>query len=173
MGIPRFLDWGFVTQFPSGSTSLKSEQTAVSLVEPPPSSPNMSTSLAQPCSLPSEPGIRPWLTGAQVLAEGHTRRLGGRWRIFTRQEHVCSILIPKVNEFHLLQCVHIHFHGRDTTYGGCRSRRGQVRRTHAGAARMLRDMCQVQRQKLRGPGTQERRRPPRLRTYKTSSLSQS
>lgn len=48
----------------------------------------------------------------------HSRHLGS-WRgLLTRQEHICSILIRKINKLHLLQCVHIHFHRRDATYGG-------------------------------------------------------
>lgn len=41
----------------------------------------------------------------------HPRCLGGWWRVFARQEHICSILVPKVNKFYLLQGIHIHFHG--------------------------------------------------------------
>jgi hypothetical protein len=30
----------------------------------------------------------------------HSRRLRGCWMILTRQEHICSILIPKVSKFY-------------------------------------------------------------------------
>lgn len=53
-----------------------------------------------------------WAMADPAPRDGHPPQpSGGWWRIFPRQENVRSVLISKVNQFHLLKCVHIHLHG--------------------------------------------------------------